>query len=61
MSFPVYGGVLISVGLNVHMSMSGMSNGTQQWCPVEGGGCVSEVSFNRGFTGIPTLVSFVKG
>ena len=46
-SCPVYGGVLIS---NVHMSMKGISNGAEQWCPVKGGGCISEVSFNRGFT-----------
>ena len=32
----------------IHMSMQGMSNRTEQWCPVKGGGCVSEVSFNRG-------------
>ena len=25
-------------------------NGTEQWCPVQGGFCISEVSFNRGFT-----------
>ena len=31
------------------MSMQGMSNGAEQWCPVEGGGCISEVPFNRGF------------
>ena len=27
-----------------------MSNGAEQWCPVLGGFCISEVSFNRGFT-----------
>ena len=27
-----------------------MSDGAEQWCPVEGGGCISEVSLNRGFT-----------
>ena len=32
------------------MSMQGMSNGAEQWCPVTGGFCISEVSFNRGFT-----------
>ena len=26
-----------------------MSNGAEQWCPVKGGGCISEVSFNRCF------------
>ena len=34
-SCPVHGGVLISGGLNVHMSMQGMSNGAEQWCPVK--------------------------
>ena len=38
------------------MSMQGMSNGTEQWCPVKGGGYISEVSFNRGFTVLPYLV-----
>ena len=27
-----------------------MLNGAEQWCPVEGGGCISEVFFGRGFT-----------
>ena len=27
-----------------------LSNGVEQWCPAQGGGCISEVSFNRGFT-----------
>ena len=42
---PVYRGVLISEGLNVHMSMQRLSNGAEQWCPVKGGDCISEVSF----------------
>ena len=32
------------------MSMPGMSNGTELWCPVKGGGCIPEVSINRGST-----------
>ena len=40
---------------NVHMSMQMMSNGTEQWCPVKGRGCNSEVSFNGGFTVYPML------
>jgi hypothetical protein len=43
---PVYGGVLITEVLYEHMSMQGMSNGTEQWCPVKEGGCISEVSFS---------------
>ena len=50
MSCPVYGGVLVLEGLNVHMSMPGMSNGAEQWCSAKEGSCISEVSFNRGFT-----------
>ena len=41
--------------------MGGMSNGTEQWCPVKRGGCISEVSFKRGFTvftAVP-IVSFL--
>ena len=44
----IYGGVLISEVFFVHMSkMQGMSNGTEEWCPVKGD-CISaiEVSFN---------------
>ena len=26
--------------------MQGMSNGAEQWCPVKGGGCILEMSFN---------------
>ena len=33
-SCPVYGGVLISDGLNVHMSVQGIQM-AQQWCPVK--------------------------
>ena len=40
---PVYGGVLNSEGFNMCMSVQGMSNGAERWCPVEGGGCISEV------------------
>ena len=29
--------------------MQGISDGAEQWCPVQGGGCVLEVTFNRGF------------
>ena len=32
------------------MSVRGMSNGAEQWCPVKGGGCIWEMSFNRGST-----------
>ena len=42
----VYGGVLIWEDSNVHMWMWGMWNGTEQRCPVKGGGFISEVSFN---------------
>ena len=32
----------------MYMSMLGMSMGqSNAWCPVERGGCISEVSFNR--------------
>jgi hypothetical protein len=31
-------------------TMQGMSNGAEQTCPVKGGGCILEVSFERGFT-----------
>ena len=34
----------------MYMPLQGMSDGTEQWCPVKRGGCISEMSFNRGFT-----------
>ena len=37
-------GPLTSEVLHEHMSMQGISNGAEQWCPVKGGGCISEVS-----------------
>ena len=30
--------------LSIHMSMQGVSNGADQWCPVNGGGYIAEVS-----------------
>ena len=33
----------------MHMPMKGISNVTEQWCPVKGG-CISEVSSSSGFT-----------
>ena len=27
----------------MHMSVQGIGNGTEQWCPVKGGGCILEV------------------
>ena len=30
----------ISEVLYVHMSVQGVSNGAEQWCPVKGGGCI---------------------
>ena len=39
--------VLFSEGMNVHnMSMQGLSNGTEQWCPAKGGACILEVSIS---------------
>ena len=32
------------------MLLQELSNGAEQWCPVKGGSCLSEVSFDRGFT-----------
>ena len=40
--------------MRVHMSW--MSSMAEQCGPVEGGGCISEVSFDRGFTVHKTLV-----
>ena len=43
---PIYGGVLIMEVLYVGTHARD-SNGTEQWCPVRGGGgCILEVSFN---------------
>ena len=38
------------------MSMRGISNGSEQCCPVKGGNCISEVSFNGSFT-IGSIIS----
>ena len=32
-----------------HVNVSDV-NGTEQWCPVKGGGCITEVSLNSGVT-----------
>ena len=33
----------------------GNSNGAEQWCSAKGGGCISEMSCNTGFTELSTL------
>ena len=34
----------------MHMLNERDTNGAEQWCPMKGGGCISEVSFNKGLT-----------
>ena len=34
----------------MYTCLQGMSNVAEEWCPVKGGGCLSELSFSRGFT-----------